>query len=60
MPEQTHEPGPGRSTSEAAFNALKNDVAQRNARAHAEAHALRSEADRRKATERRERENRVP
>jgi hypothetical protein len=27
---ETHEPGPGRSTSDAAFIALKKEIAQRN------------------------------
>ena len=30
MTKQTYEPGPGRSTSEAAFTALKKEIAQRN------------------------------
>jgi hypothetical protein len=30
-------PGPGRSTSEAAFNDLRNEVARRNEQAHKEA-----------------------
>jgi hypothetical protein len=39
---QTHEPGPGRSTSEAAFIALKKEVAERNERAQKEARKLRA------------------
>jgi hypothetical protein len=40
--QQTHEPGPGRSTSDAAFNALKKEIADRNARAHEKARKLRA------------------
>jgi hypothetical protein len=39
---QTHEPGPGRSTSTAAFNDLKKEIAQRNEAAHKEARKLRT------------------
>jgi hypothetical protein len=31
------QPGPGRSTSEAAFNQIRHDVAERNEAAHVEA-----------------------
>ena len=34
MAERANEPGPGRSTSEAAFNELKKGIAERNAAAH--------------------------
>jgi pyruvate/2-oxoglutarate dehydrogenase complex dihydrolipoamide acyltransferase (E2) component len=49
MPKQNHKPspareapGPGRSTSEAAFNDLRKEIAQRNERAHHEARKLRT------------------
>jgi hypothetical protein len=38
---QTQEPGPGRSTSDAAFAAVTKDVAQRNEQAQKEARKLR-------------------
>ena len=37
MTKQIHEPGPGRSTSQAAFDDLREEIAQRNERAHREA-----------------------
>jgi hypothetical protein len=45
MSSQTHEPGPGRSTSKAAFNELTKEIAQRNERAHKEARKLRAIKD---------------
>jgi hypothetical protein len=39
---QTQEPGPGRSTSDAAFIALKKEIAQRNEQAQKEARKLRT------------------
>jgi hypothetical protein len=42
MTKQTHEPGPGRSTSGAAFSDLTKEIAQRNERAHKEARKLRT------------------
>jgi len=42
MTDQTHQPGPGRSTSDAAFNALKKEIAQRNELAQKEARKLRA------------------
>jgi hypothetical protein len=39
---QTHEPGPGRSTSDAAFTARTKDIAERNERAQKEARKLRA------------------
>ena len=56
MPKQNHEPGPGRSTSDAAFNEIKKDVAQRNEQAHKEARKLRHERDRLQAILRHQRE----
>lgn len=37
MTNQTRQPGPGQSTSYAAFTALKNEIAQRYAQAEKEA-----------------------
>jgi hypothetical protein len=37
-----HAPGPGRSTSDAAFNARKKEIAQRNEQAQKEARKLRA------------------
>jgi hypothetical protein len=42
VPKQTQEPGPGRSTSDAAFVALKKEIAQRNEQAQKEARKLRT------------------
>lgn len=40
------EPGPGRSTSEAAFNDLRREIAQRNEQAHQEARKRRAARER--------------
>jgi hypothetical protein len=53
MAEQTHEPGPGRSTSDRAFNELIKGIALRNEQAHKEAQKLRIERDREQALRRR-------
>jgi hypothetical protein len=55
MPKQTqsHEPGPGRSTSEAAFNELRKEIAQRNERAQQAARKLRAARDREQTLRRR-------
>ena len=42
MTKQTDGPGPGRSTSDAAFIALKKEIAQRNEHAQKEARKLRA------------------
>jgi hypothetical protein len=39
---QASDPGPGRSTSDAAFNARKKEIAQRNEQAQKEARKLRA------------------
>jgi hypothetical protein len=54
MTKQNHEPGPGRSTSEAAFDDIKKDVAQRNEQAHKNALKLRHERERQQALLRRQ------
>jgi hypothetical protein len=41
MTKQSYEPGPGLSTSKAAFNDLTREIAQRNERAHKEARKIR-------------------
>ena len=53
MPKQTHEPGPGRSTSEAAFNEVRKEIADRNERAHQAARKLRTAREREQALRRR-------
>jgi hypothetical protein len=52
--EQTHEPGPGRSTSEAAFAKLKREIAQRNEQAQNEARKLRAAREQEQIRRRRE------
>jgi hypothetical protein len=54
MPEQTHEPGPGRSTSDRAFDELRKDIALRNEHAHKEARKLRVERERKQVLRRRQ------
>jgi len=54
MTNQAHEPGPGRSTSEAAFNELRKEIAQRNEQAHQAARKLRAARDREKTLRRRQ------
>ncbi len=48
------EPGPGRSTSDAAFLALKKEVAQRNDQVQKEARKLRTVREREKIRRRRD------
>jgi hypothetical protein len=47
-------PGPGRSTSEAAFSDLRKEIAQRNERAQHEARKLRAAREREQLLARRE------
>jgi hypothetical protein len=56
MAEQTQEPGPGRSTSDRAFNELIKEVAARNEQAHKEARKLRTEREREDILRRRQRD----
>ena len=42
MTKQTYDPGPGRSTSDAAFAALKKEIAQRNEAAQKAGRKLRA------------------
>jgi hypothetical protein len=53
---ETQEPGPGRSTSDRAFNELIKGIAARNEQAHKEARKLRTERERQDILRRRERE----
>ena len=54
MTKQTHEPGPGRSTSAAAFTALMTDIAQRNERAQKQARRVRAAREQEQARRRRQ------
>jgi hypothetical protein len=56
MTKQTHEPGPGRSTADAAFAELTKEIAQRNERTQKEARRLRSEREQEQARKRHERD----
>jgi hypothetical protein len=51
---QTHVPGPGRSTSDAALSALKKEIAQRNERAQEQARRLRAAREQKQVQRRRE------
>lgn len=53
MAKPIQEPGPGRSTAEAAFNEIKKAVAERNERAHQVARKLRTARDHEQARRRR-------
>ena len=53
---QPQEPGPGRSTSEAAFNDLRKEIAQRNEEAQQKARKLRAVRDRAQILSRRQRD----
>jgi hypothetical protein len=64
MPKQTQKPGqvrqapgPGRSTSDQAFNDLRREIAQRNEVAHQEARKLRAAREREQLLRRRERDS---
>jgi len=58
MAKQTHEPGPGRSTSQAAFDELRKEIAQRNDQAHREARKLRTAREQEQIRSRRQRDAR--
>jgi hypothetical protein len=51
---QTYEPGPGRSTSDAAFSALKKEIAERNEQAQKVARKLRTAREQEKVRRRRQ------
>ena len=50
------EPGPGRSTSDAAFNELRKEIAQQNERTHQAARKLRAARELEQLRMRRERD----
>lgn len=54
MTNQTQAPGPGRSTSDEAFTALKKEIAQRNERTQKEARKLRAAREREQVRRRRQ------
>jgi hypothetical protein len=56
MTKQNQEPGPGRATSDAAFNDLRKEIAERNQRAHNEARKLRTAREQRQVRARRQRD----
>ena len=51
---QTQEPGPGRSTSEAAFIALKKEIAQRNEETQKQARKVRTAREQEQVRRRRQ------
>jgi hypothetical protein len=57
MTKQTHEPGPGRSTSQAAFDEVRKEIAAKNERAHREARKLRTAREQEQIRSRRQRDN---
>ena len=54
MTKPVQQPGPGRSTSEAAFAEVTKEIARRNERAQREAQRLRSEREQEQARRRRQ------
>ena len=54
MTKQVQEPGPGRSTSDAAFAARTKDIAERNEHAQKEARKLRVAREQEKVRRRRQ------
>ena len=54
MVKETQGPGPGRSTSDAAFTALKQEIAQRNEHAQKEARKLRAAREKEQLRRRRQ------
>jgi hypothetical protein len=52
--EQSHQPGPGRSTADAAFTALKKEIAQRNEETQKEARKLRTAREQEQVRRRRQ------
>ena len=53
MTKEPNQPGPGRSTSDAAFNALKKEIAERNEKTQKEGRKLRSAREQEQARRRR-------
>ncbi len=58
MTNESHEPGPGRSTSDAAFSAIKKEIAQRNEQVQNEARKRRAEREQEKIRLRRQEDRR--
>ena len=56
MGEPANQPGPGRFTSEAALNALKKQIAERNDQVQKQARKLRAEREQHEAAKRRARD----
>ena len=54
MTNDTHQPGPGRSTSDAAITALKKEIAQRNELAQRQGRKLRAAREQEQVRRRRE------
>ncbi len=54
--DRSHTPGPGKTTSKAAFEALTKSIAERNEQAHKAARKLREQADLRILAEKRRRD----
>ena len=54
MAKQTHEPGPGRSTADAALIRLKKEIAERNEQAQKQARNLRAAREQEQARRRRQ------
>jgi hypothetical protein len=52
--DQPHQPGPGRSTSDAAFTELKKEIARRNEHAQKEARKLRAAREQEQVRRRRQ------
>lgn len=55
-PPVRQEPGPGKSTSDAAFNELRKEIALRNEQAHQEARKRRDAREREQQLNRRDRD----
>ena len=58
MTKETPQPGPGRSTSDAAFIARKKEIAHRNEQAQKEARKLRAAREQELVRRRRQEDNR--
>lgn len=58
MANEPQEPGPGRSTSRAAFDDLRKEIAQRNEAAHKVARKLRTAREQADLLRRRQRDSR--
>lgn len=54
---ESHQPGPGRSTADAAVSELKKEIARRNEEAQKAGRKLRAEREQRLLAQRRERDS---